>query len=299
MLEPDPQHYKPEDFGVGSTVTVYGRDIYLYDCDEFTREFYKRYTGYSQPCSPLDEPRPVHVKLTFPPHTGFGTEEDSLASCLHLTPRAPRRDINKLMGDAVKVLRFQGQMVNGKMEDTNRRFVVAIYLADESVGVWELRQRNSGHAEGKFAAKAKKRNPATGTWFTTQDFQIGATVEINCTPFKLLRGDDSTLSYMEKYPEDYPCSDIRIIGMKLARLQSQLASKGDTLLADEVSTLAEDCGVFLDPHELVTLRRACGVAQDDVEVGDALDGPFDAAEAPSILATQRLMQLIDSMGGGR
>jgi len=295
MLEPDPIHYKPEDFAVGETINLYGRSIFLYDCDDFTREFYKRYTGEVQPKIRVEDPKPVHVKLTFPPHTGFGTEEDSMASCLHLTPRAPRRDINKLMGDQGKVLRFQGQMMNGKMEDSNRRFVVAIYLADDSVGVWELRARNSGHAEGKFAFKSKKKNPDTGTWFTPKDFEIGGVVEINCTPFRLLRGDDATLRFMEKYCSEFPVADIRLIGSKLNGLQGELSSKGEMVNPDEVKLLAEErLGVFLNPHEMVTLRRACGEIQEQLD-DDGPDRGFDAAEAPPFMITAKLLELLNAV----
>lgn len=298
MLEPEPSYHKPEDFVVGQTIQVYGREIVLHDCDDFTREFFRRYAGMEQPTFPVEEPQPVHVKLSFPPHTGIGTEEDSLASCLHLTPRAPRRDINKLMGDAGKVLRFQGQIVNGKAEDSNRRFVVAIFLADDSVGVWELRQRNSGHAEGKFASKTRKRNPATGTWFKPEDFQIGCVVDINSTPFMLLRADDATLKFMEKSPGRFPAADASCIGAKLAGLEGELAAKGDTVTPEDVRRLAEErLGVFLDPHEVVTLRRACGVV-DETQVPEAADECFDAAEAPAVLINERLVQLI-TRGAGR
>jgi hypothetical protein len=298
MMEPDPINYKPEDFNVGETIQLYGRSVFLYDCDDFTREFFKRYTGVVQPKITVSDPKPVHVKLTYPPHTGFGTDEDSMGSCLHLTPRAPRRDINKLMGDQGKVLRFQGQMMNGKMEDQNRRFVVAIYLADDSVGVWELRQRNSGHTEGKFAEKSKKKNPATGTWFTPTDFQIGGVVEVNSTPFRLLRGDAATLSYMEKYCQYFPMADLRLIGNKLIGLQDDFAVRGDTMTPDDVSKLAEEkLGVTLDPHEMVTLRRACGEMQERLD--DTPDDAFDAAEAPADMVTAKLMQLLDVVSGGQ
>merc|ERR1719453_1188411 len=206
----------------------------------------------------LKHPDPVHVKLSYPPHTGFGTEEDSLASCLHLTPRPPFQDINKLMLDADKVLRFSGKMLNNRQEDVHRRFVIAIYLADDSVGVWELRQRNSGHAEGKFALKGKKRNPATGKWFKPTDFQIGGTIEVNSTPFLLTRGDDATLRYMEKYCEDFPCADIRLIIDKLRPLRNEFLQMGETIIAEEVQRLAESRGISLNPHEMVTLRRFAG-----------------------------------------
>lgn len=301
MLEPEAIFHKPEDFVVGQTIQVYGREIFLYDCDDFTREFFTRYTGFDQPSCPVEEKQPVHVKLTFPPHTGIGTDEDSLASCLHLTPRAPRRDINKLMGDQGKVLRFQARMVNGKAEDSNRRFVVAIFISDDSVGVWELRQRNSGHAEGKFASKSRKKNPATGTWFIPEDFQIGSVVEVNSMPFHLLRADDATLKYMERNLARFPAADPRVIARKLAGLQEGLAAKGDIVTPEEIQRLAEERSVFLDPHELVTLRRACGVRQGgetqaSVTGGfDAADEEcFDAAEAPAVVATERLVQLISS-----
>jgi hypothetical protein len=300
MLEPEPSHYKPEELIVGETVQVYGREIFLYDCDDFTREFYSRYTGMVQDKIKVEDAKPVQVQLTHPPHNGFGSEEDSIASCLHLTPRPPRRDITKLMGDQGKVLRFLAQMMNGKTEDSNRRFIVAIYLADDGVGVWETKQRNSGHAEGKFASKSKKKNPATGTWFAPKDFQIGIAVEINCTPFLLLRGDDATLKYMEKNPRDFPAADIRKVCRKMNGMQGNLSMKGDLVTADEVKQIAQETNVYLNQHELITIRRSCGVEQEEPEdPADAAEGPFDAKEAPSVISTQRLIEAINTMAASQ
>ena len=33
--------YGPDDFRLGSFVNVFGRTLYLHDCDEFTRTWYK------------------------------------------------------------------------------------------------------------------------------------------------------------------------------------------------------------------------------------------------------------------
>ncbi len=30
------------DFKVGDTIVIYGRNIFLYNCDEYTREFYEK-----------------------------------------------------------------------------------------------------------------------------------------------------------------------------------------------------------------------------------------------------------------
>jgi hypothetical protein len=260
MPEPEPDIYKPEDFLVGESVNVFGRDISLYDADTFTRDFYERYMGITQGAIEIVQPEPSHVTLSHPPHTGFGTEEDSLASCLHLTPRPPYRDINKLMSEADKCLRYAGKMVNGRAEDASRRFVIAIYPADDSVGVWELKQRNSGHAEGKFASKSRKKNSATGTWFCAQDFVIGSTVEINGTPFEVIGADEGTLKYMEaeENVHEFPMSNASRIAGKLAGLKEKLAGV-ETISTGELQQLAKtQLGWHITEHELLTLSRTCG-----------------------------------------
>mmetsp|Transcript_22009 Transcript_22009/g.61580 ORF Transcript_22009/g.61580 Transcript_22009/m.61580 type:complete len:632 (-) Transcript_22009:85-1980(-) len=259
MLEPEPVLYKPEDFFVGRTVKVYGRDIMLYDCDAFTREFYRQFMHIEQESLEIKQAPPEHVVLSSPPHVGFGTEEDSHASCMHLTPRPPRRDINKMMNEAGKVMRFEGRMVNNKQEDENRRFIICCYIADNGVGVWESRQRNTGHTEGKFALKSRKKNPATGDWFKPQDFVVGTVVEINGTPFLLLRADENTLAYMEKHSRDFPVADFNAICEKLQGLRAAISSAPEAIDPEDIATLAKDaCGVELVAHELLTLVRATG-----------------------------------------
>eukprot|EP00928_Gymnodinium_smaydae_P013060 TRINITY_DN1475_c0_g4_i1.p1 TRINITY_DN1475_c0_g4~~TRINITY_DN1475_c0_g4_i1.p1 ORF type:complete len:598 (+),score=113.79 TRINITY_DN1475_c0_g4_i1:121-1794(+) len=203
MLQPDPVLYKPEDMFIGGVVHVYGREVFLYDCDAFTKEFYRQYTGHEQESIPMQQPETVQVVLADPPYTGFGTEEDSLASCRHLTPRPPRKDYTKMLSDMQKVLRFEAKMVTTKADDVKRRFIVAVYVADGEVGIWEVKCRNSGHTEGKFASKSRKKNPRTGTWFQLRDFVVGDVVEVNAVPFELLKADDYTQSYMEQNPQDF------------------------------------------------------------------------------------------------
>lgn len=147
MMEPEPVIYKPEDLVVGEYVNVLGRNIFLYDCDVFTRDFYKQYMDFEQGSIKIEQPRLVHTKIRYPPHIGFGSEEDSLASCLRLAPRPPQRDMKRLIADADKVMRFEAKLANNIPQDEKRRFIVAVFMADDSVGVWELKSRNSGHDE--------------------------------------------------------------------------------------------------------------------------------------------------------
>lgn len=55
--------------------------------------------------SPTEDSQPVQYKTlpapkpprTVPPYNGFGSEEDSLGSCLNLLPKPPKKDFRKFM----------------------------------------------------------------------------------------------------------------------------------------------------------------------------------------------------------
>jgi len=174
------------------------------------------------------------------------------------------------MVDADKVIRFEAVMPNETFEDENRRFIVAIYLADDSVCVWELRQRNSGHSEGKFASKSKKKNPATGRFFQPSDFYIGAILEINSSPFHLVGADEAALNYMEENCTDFPSADVSRVLMKVESLKDILHGAGSVECA-ALQQSAFSRGVELVDHELITLARKFG--QYDASKGVAfVDG---------------------------
>jgi EF-hand domain-containing protein 1 len=75
MLEPDPIIYKPEDLIVGQSISVVGREVVLYDCDKFTRDFYRQYLGFEQDSIVIPNPPLVHVKLSPPPPSVFGSDK--------------------------------------------------------------------------------------------------------------------------------------------------------------------------------------------------------------------------------
>jgi hypothetical protein len=39
------QYYEPQDIKIGEHINVFGRDCVIYDCDSFTKEYYKRKLG--------------------------------------------------------------------------------------------------------------------------------------------------------------------------------------------------------------------------------------------------------------
>lgn len=96
-------YYTARDFFIGSTINVFGRNFLIYDCDGYTRTFYKKYFDRAMDAIDLAPPPPPPVKNKIPPHTGFGSEEDSLGSVNRLAPCPPRRDFVKMMKNEGKV----------------------------------------------------------------------------------------------------------------------------------------------------------------------------------------------------
>lgn len=263
MMEQDDKIYLPEDFIIGQEIDVWGRKLILHDCDEFTRTFYQQRMGFNQATIDVSEPQPEHLQLAFPPHTGIGSEEDSLGSCMQLAPTQPKKDYIKLMTLQGTILRFEARLDNGLFEDEIRRFIVAFYPADDTIAVFEFSTRNSGFGGGKFSERGMKKNPMTGKVFAYSDFAVGRTVHVKSHPFVLLRADEFTLCFMESNPSKFPLCDARLIVAKLAPLRKDPAAAGN-VSPDDIRALAfERAGVDLEDQEIITLLRRFGAAEDD------------------------------------
>mmetsp|Transcript_11342 Transcript_11342/g.24429 ORF Transcript_11342/g.24429 Transcript_11342/m.24429 type:complete len:637 (-) Transcript_11342:94-2004(-) len=288
MIVPDMVIYKPEDLKVGDTLVVYGRKFFIYDCDDFTRKFYREYSGVEQPALNLPTHEQTHIQLTYPPHTGFGSEEDSLASCLALRPKPPRQDLVKLMSNSDRILRFEARMDNHLPEDASRTFIIGCFLADDSVGVWEVKQRNSGQVEGKWAERSRKINPATGTWYTPQDFFVGTTCTLNSMPFYLRRADEYTLKYMETRSFEFPLSDINLIAKRIrpwveTEMMQQLAARGTKVTPQEMQQgIAEALNLDVTDQEVITILR------------NLYDQCVDESEGEVLIDLGRLQQVLQS-----
>jgi hypothetical protein len=266
MLAADPQPYLPEDLLVGTTFKVWGRVFLIYDCDDFTREFYKDYMGIDQKDAIIDvETPPIkHVTLPPPPHCGPGREEDSVINCKMIQPKQPKQDLEKMMKLTGEILRFEAKMVTGQPEDECRRLIVMYFPADDEVMVTELVQRNSGFTGGRFAAKKRIKNPDTGVYFTLADLAVGKYVNIKSHPMLIIRADERCLQWCESHPEDFPYADPMLVANKLAPLRDepQLQDPGGTD-PDLIKYLAPQVGVELIDHEIITLIRFFGMDETE------------------------------------
>lgn len=208
-------YYSPVDFRVGGYLQVYGRNLFLCGADDFTREYYKSTYGMSDEDFPrlnMDDPEPPRASIEPPPHNGFGSEEDSLASFLYLMPKVPKADFKKLIElDGVN-LRFlakfktgtttsgASQYGGGNKVDQGRRFIVTYYLANDSFQCFEKFERNSGFVGGKFLERDRVRNPNSSNgmeWYKASDFFIGASIIVNKFEFEIIDTDEYTAKFMK------------------------------------------------------------------------------------------------------
>lgn len=90
------EYYGPKDLLIGNTVKVYGRECLIFDCDEFTKAWYRNTLGIEQIPLQLKGEKPKKYYQPIPPYNGFGSEEDSLGSVFSLMPKPPRKDLVKM-----------------------------------------------------------------------------------------------------------------------------------------------------------------------------------------------------------
>jgi hypothetical protein len=212
-------YYRPQDLRIGEYVNILNRYMFLYDCDEFTRTWYKQNYGYTDEematvGSPQTETKKT-VSIEIPPPSLIGSEEDSIRNCLSLHPKPPPKDEVKLITLMHDVLRFRARMITRNAVDATRLFIVTFYLSDDTIQIYEPPVRNSGIIGGKYLQRVRVKNPETGDYFRAPDLEVGRTVVLNQQRFQLMEATEYAMSYMEADTETFPQADLAQIVEKL------------------------------------------------------------------------------------
>jgi len=93
-------------------------------------------------------------------------------------------------------IRFLAKFVSPKKEDRDRRFIVTFYLNNDTLGVFEKFERNSGFVGGKFLERSRVKNTDSNEYFKASDFFVGAIININRYMFELIEMDEYTRKFM-------------------------------------------------------------------------------------------------------
>ncbi|XP_077920036.1 EF-hand domain-containing family member C2 isoform X4 [Halichoerus grypus] len=283
----DQEFYKDCDLFIGATINVWGRKVLLCDCDEFTKTYYKTKYGIENFTSiPCKAPPPPKIERKFPPYTGFGSEEDSLRSCISLMPTPHQKNFKKFLekdsyGNISNTLRFFAKLFTQKRADVDRMFVISYFLSDDTISVFEPIERNSGITGGKFLKRIRVKKPGQevfkselSEYVKAEELYIGAKVNVNGYLFLLLNADEYTLNYMEMNSDKFPMSSIELVLQKLKEEESKSREiKQVFAAADCRHTKMVDYNTFRDiimsltvgkltDHEVITLARHYQVPED-------------------------------------
>ncbi|XP_010012212.1 PREDICTED: EF-hand domain-containing family member C2-like, partial [Nestor notabilis] len=239
---------------------------------------------------PYKAPPPPKPEKTFPPYTGFGSEEDSLCSCMGLILKPPTKDFKKFLekdriGMESNILRFLAKLITDSPIDKDRKLIISYFLSDDTISVFEHAQRNSGILGGKFLERGRIKKPGQelfksepSEYFKAQDLFVGASVCFHGHNFLLVDADEYTLNYMEKHANEFSVADVGAILKKLKGITEPRSREIRQLFAatdpDHNKVIEYDAfrnlivsitdGALSD-HEMVTLGRYYGV-KDEYEM---------------------------------
>lgn len=263
-----PAHFTELDFCVGNTVPVFGRAVLVVAADEFTKCYFHEHHGRELMDLPRPEERRVVVPRTVPPPNGFGSDEDSLASLHSIVPKVPRKKIGRFLPrntdlpEARLVLRYAAQLTHpSDATELRRSFVIAYFLTDDTVAIFEKAEANTGFVTGKFLERGPQKWPSGDPVIAT-DLYVGAQINIRCFEFTIVAADEFALTFMED--NHFPCADAAAI---LARLTSADLGLVRTMFVDITreggatdqdkfdDTLHRTFPGLLNEHEAITLVR--------------------------------------------
>lgn len=99
-------------------------------------------------------------------------------------------------------------MISDIRENNDRLFKISYHLAEDTISVFELPCRNFGFVAGEFFGKSKFYLPGQEKFtsdrpvaYKSQDFYLGATVNLRGFCFKITSADLFALKFMEDHKE--------------------------------------------------------------------------------------------------
>ncbi|KAA6388635.1 MAG: hypothetical protein EZS28_015837 [Streblomastix strix] len=161
------------DLMIGRIVNIFNRPLLLYDCDEYTENYYRTAYGITEfsnvklpeliniaPESIVESkmcnsgisqgnkirrlliPKPGEVNSFY----RLETEEDIMKNVQHLNPQPPKRDLEKRTNFERVVFSLKAHLLQFSRQDEKRRFTLNSFLGNDTFSVFEPLERNVGIA---------------------------------------------------------------------------------------------------------------------------------------------------------
>ena len=203
--DPDSAAWHWSDFSIGTAVDVYSKTFIIVEADMVSRKFYEEKGCPLSPPIKVQAEEQIMARRELPPYNGYGSEEDSLASCIgSLIGVAPKIKLGEN-----KIMRFKAKMESKNPEDIERTFTVSFYLVDNTVQIHEPPKRNSGIVGGSFLSRMKLRT--TEGLITQEYFYVGAEIQLAGHPFILVDADEGTLRHIDNSDQLFEFSNLNHI----------------------------------------------------------------------------------------
>mmetsp|Transcript_2158 Transcript_2158/g.5441 ORF Transcript_2158/g.5441 Transcript_2158/m.5441 type:complete len:518 (+) Transcript_2158:3540-5093(+) len=200
---------QPQDFEVGSSVVIYGKNIILADCDEYTREYYT-VNGITQA-----EAQPIpsdyfEIKQSQPRVSNKDTVmKDFLEKSLGGGRPKPQR---QFLDNDRKVLRFYVR--------SGHNFLLHYYKADDTVEILECHFPNDGRDEfpvylrrSKLPRRLSIGQPGQvgeGEFLLESEIEPDMTLSVFGREFQILAADAFTVQYYrENYSRVFPLGPVQ------------------------------------------------------------------------------------------
>mmetsp|Transcript_39471 Transcript_39471/g.91614 ORF Transcript_39471/g.91614 Transcript_39471/m.91614 type:complete len:744 (-) Transcript_39471:155-2386(-) len=287
------------DFSVGCIHELLGYKFFIYDADNFTRQYFADELGQTlEECKDVRLPERAVARPKTPPYTGYGSWQDSMGSVHALMPKPPKKDFLKLYTEDGKVLRFTAHYATPKADDADRLFVVNFHLADDTLSIHEPPQRNLGIVTGKFLEKGVHVNQMTGEIFKPQDLYPGAIVKVYNRDFEIMDMDEYTRKYIEN-PDAAREFDLAAVLEKLRegmRQQFPLArdifrkfdaDHDGVMTKNEFKQALEKWGFQLSEEEVLVIMRHFDTRKDgQVSYNEFCDVLLDEDYTTAMLKTK-------------
>ena len=257
----DEDYYNENDFVCGQTINVFGRKMLIADVDKPTQAWYLKHKGINQKATKVEEmpvERPV-FEVIVPPHTGVGSEEDTLAAFKHLIPRKRPVDLAKMRAATGKVEKYLARLNSKDPINAERVFRFTVCLDDDEIAIFEPTVRNSGLEQGQFQKKMKTKDSETGEVLTRKDLVVGRTLTVKAHKFTIFEHEKAKAA---------PVADVPAI---IATLRSKLLDasfsmgkmfrkfdldKSQTMSFDEFTNMLNYYSLGVTKYEAITLFKA-------------------------------------------
>ncbi|AAZ11408.1 Repeat of unknown function (DUF1126), putative [Trypanosoma equiperdum] len=186
--------YTARDLGVGATINVLGRGVFLYDCDDFTRSYYKETFGVelAEAIDGLSQ----YGLPSKPDVVSFRSNATPASAPATVAPKVVETNVIIKKGDVLRfLLRLSAPCTSA---ERMRRFTLTHYTATGDSMVYESPIKNSGYVGGCFSSRSRIPNPAggPGAYYTHEDFKVGSIIVINAHKFEVMNMDEHTANFL-------------------------------------------------------------------------------------------------------